>query len=106
MCSFYAYDLGLPVVEERDGYVKLNGGSIFVSLRAPDRETDPADVGASTQLAFATSAGGVDAWHAHLVARGVHVVEPPRDQAWGHRTLFVADPDGNLIEFYAELSSV
>jgi catechol 2,3-dioxygenase-like lactoylglutathione lyase family enzyme len=28
---------------------------------------------------------------------------PPTDQPWGHRTLFVRDPDGNVVEIYAEI---
>lgn len=30
-------------------------------------------------------------------------VRPPTDQAFGHRTLFFRDPDGNLLEVYAEI---
>ena len=105
MRSFYAYDLGLPIVEERDGYVKLNGGSVFIALRRPDRDTDPEQLGPSTQLAFATTAEGVDMWHERLVAQGVSIVEAPADRSWGHRTLFASDPDGNLIEFYGETAA-
>ena len=29
---------------------------------------------------------------------------PPRDiPAWGHRALFFRDPEGNVIEIYAEV---
>jgi catechol 2,3-dioxygenase-like lactoylglutathione lyase family enzyme len=30
-------------------------------------------------------------------------VAPATDQPWGHRTLFFRDPDGNLLEIYADL---
>ena len=38
-----------------------------------------------------------------LVRQGVALVSPPTDQAFGHRTLFFRDPDGNLLEVYAEI---
>jgi catechol 2,3-dioxygenase-like lactoylglutathione lyase family enzyme len=30
-------------------------------------------------------------------------VSPPTDRPWGHRTLFFRDPDGNILEIYADL---
>ncbi|WP_436437827.1 VOC family protein, partial [Enterococcus faecium] len=30
-------------------------------------------------------------------------VSPPTDRPFGHRTLFFRDPDGNLLEVYAEI---
>lgn len=27
----------------------------------------------------------------------------PKDQPWGHRTVFFRDPDGNILEIYADL---
>jgi catechol 2,3-dioxygenase-like lactoylglutathione lyase family enzyme len=38
-----------------------------------------------------------------LKAAGVAIVSGPTDQDWGHRTLFFRDPDGNVLEIYAEL---
>ena len=38
-----------------------------------------------------------------LVAAGVPLVAPPEDQPWGHRTLFFRDPDGNVLEIYADI---
>ena len=38
-----------------------------------------------------------------LVAQGVTLLSPPTDQAFGHRTLFFRDPDGNLLEVFAEI---
>jgi catechol 2,3-dioxygenase-like lactoylglutathione lyase family enzyme len=33
----------------------------------------------------------------------VPLLEPPTDHAFGHRTVFFRDPDGNLLEIYAEI---
>jgi hypothetical protein len=38
------------------------------------------------------------------VRRGVDVLSPPTDQAFGHRTLFFRDPDGNLLEVFADIT--
>jgi catechol 2,3-dioxygenase-like lactoylglutathione lyase family enzyme len=37
------------------------------------------------------------------VRQGVELLSPPMDQAFGHRTLFFRDPDGNLLEVFAEI---
>jgi len=46
----------------------------------------------------------VDLCAATLAERGVVIVHPPTDQAFGHRTLFFRDPDGNVLEIYAEIA--
>ena len=33
----------------------------------------------------------------------VDLLAPPTDQVFGHRTLFFRDPDGNLLEVFAEI---
>ena len=38
---------------------------------------------------------------AELTAAGVALLSPPTDQAWGHRTLFFRDPDGNHVTISA-----
>jgi catechol 2,3-dioxygenase-like lactoylglutathione lyase family enzyme len=45
----------------------------------------------------------VDECAEDLRAAGVRLVDEPKNQLWGHRTLFFRDPDGNVIEIYAEL---
>jgi catechol-2,3-dioxygenase len=34
---------------------------------------------------------------------GLSILMEPKNQSWGHRTLFFGDPDGNIIEIYADL---
>ncbi|MEO6623734.1 MAG: VOC family protein [Burkholderiaceae bacterium] len=38
-----------------------------------------------------------------LAERGVQIMSELTDQAFGHRTLFFRDPDGNVLEIYAEI---
>lgn len=49
-----------------------------------------------THLSF--NVHDTERWHTDLVAAGVHIVAPPERSPKGHTFLFVADPDGNLIE--------
>jgi catechol 2,3-dioxygenase-like lactoylglutathione lyase family enzyme len=58
---------------------------------------------ASLQLAFKVSAPEVDQCADELVRRGVTLLSPPTDQVFGHRTLFFRDPDGNLLEVFADI---
>lgn len=58
---------------------------------------------ASLQLAFQVRREEVDACEAALRGEGVAIVAPATDQPWGHRTLFFRDPDGNLLEIYADI---
>jgi lactoylglutathione lyase len=59
---------------------------------------------AAVQLAFRVPPPEIDACHAELVAGGVEMLGPPRDiAAWRHRALFFRDPEGNVIEIYAEV---
>jgi len=71
------------------------------SLTASDAPTPAGS--ASLQLAFRVSAADVDACADELVRKGVALVSPPTDRPFGHRTLFFRDPDGNLLEIYAEI---
>ena len=44
----------------------------------------------------------VDAWYEHIKAKGVKPLSRPRNQPWGERVFYVADPDGHEIEFQGE----
>ena len=75
-------------------------------LARPSRTADDALMpsgSASLQLAFKVSPPEVDACAGELVRKGVALLSPPTDQSFGHRTLFFRDPDGNLLEVYAEI---
>lgn len=42
----------------------------------------------------------VDAVYEALTAKGAVFIKPPKDQPWGRRTAYLADPEGNLWELY------
>lgn len=45
----------------------------------------------------------VDATYNELTAKGVTFIKPPKSQAWGRRTAYFADPEGNLWELWHAL---
>ena len=57
----------------------------------------------SVQLAFRVTPGQVDQCADTLRGKGVAIESEPTDQPWGHRTLFFRDPDGNVLEIYADI---
>jgi uncharacterized glyoxalase superfamily protein PhnB len=45
----------------------------------------------------------VDARHERLAAQGVEVLKPPTTQPWGRRSVWLRDPDGNIVNLYQEV---
>jgi catechol 2,3-dioxygenase-like lactoylglutathione lyase family enzyme len=88
------------------GWIEYRVGSNTLALARPSRTAADAPVpsgSAALQLAFKVSAPDVDRCAAELVRHGVDLLSPPTDQAFGHRTLFFRDPDGNLLEVFADI---
>lgn len=44
----------------------------------------------------------VDREHERLKTLGAVVVKPPTTQPWGRRSVWFRDPDGNIVNFYAD----
>jgi catechol 2,3-dioxygenase-like lactoylglutathione lyase family enzyme len=107
MRVFYQDVLGLPLSRElSDGWIEYRIGSNTLALARPSRTAAdlPVPLGtASLQLAFKVSAPDVDQCARELREKGIALLEPPTDQPFGHRTLFFRDPDGNLLEVFAEI---
>ena len=107
MRQFYGTVMGFPLLRELSvHWIEYAIGSTVLALTAPGgRYGDPAPPAgaASLQLAFRVAPAMVDACAQELAAAGVAIVSGPQDQPFGHRTLFFRDPDGNVLEIYAEL---
>ena len=107
MREFYGTTLGFPLHKELGPkWVEFRVGSNVLALaERGGRFNDPAPpVGVlSLQLAFRVAPGEVAGCAAALQERGVTIVDGPTDQPFGHRTLFFRDPDGNVLEIYAEI---
>lgn len=44
----------------------------------------------------------VDARHERLAAQGVEILKLPTTQPWGRRSVWLRDPDGNIVNLYQE----
>ncbi len=107
MRRFYENVLAFPLLRELSpNWIEYGLGSNTLALARPGRTAADASMpsgSASLQLAFKVSAAEVDACADELVRQGVPLLSPPTNQSFGHRTLFFRDPDGNLLEVYAEI---
>ncbi len=107
MRRFYEDILGFALLRELSpNWIEYRVGDNTLALARPTRTAADAPTpngSASLQLAFKVSALEVDQCADELVRQRVNLLSPPTDQTWGHRTLFFRDPDGNLLEMFAEI---
>ena len=107
MRCFYEGILRFPLSRELSpGWIEYRVGGNTLALAKPSRTAADAPIptgSAALQLAFKVSAVEVDQCADELLRHGVDLLSPPTDQAFGHRTLFFRDPDGNLLEMFAEI---
>lgn len=47
----------------------------------------------------------VDPRYERLVAEGVTIAKPLTTQPWGRRSVWVRDPDGNIVNFYQNVAA-
>jgi catechol 2,3-dioxygenase-like lactoylglutathione lyase family enzyme len=107
MRRFYERILGFPLHRELSpNWIEYRVGENTLTLARPrlTAADAPTPAGsASLQLAFKVSVSEVDQCADELVRKGVTLLSPPTDQAFGHRTVFFRDPDGNLLEMFADI---
>ena len=107
MRRFYEHVLRFPIRQQLgDSWIAYGVGSNLLALTERGLMFDdaPTPAGAlSLQLAFRVAPADVDRCADELRERGVELLSTPRDQPWGHRTLFFRDPDGNVLEIYADI---
>lgn len=104
--AFYRDVIGLQVRIEGDGYVEFDMEntkfSLFERSKLPEligREGGEPPCG---EIGFLID--DVDAEAERLRGLGVEILTGPVDRPWRERTLHIADPDGNIIEFAQKLT--
>jgi lactoylglutathione lyase len=103
--TFYQNAIGLEVRLEGDGYVEFEMENTKFSLF--ERSKLPELIGRQVGTAPCGEIGfiidDVDAEAERLERLGVEILTGPIDRPWHERTLHIADPDGNIIEFAQKL---
>ena len=105
MKAFYHEILGFPIQRDWGDWLEMRVGEVLLTLRPRGRRYDGTKMpnSAGVQLAFRVAPHEVETCHIELVQKQVEIIEEPRDWDYGHRTLFFKDPDGNILEIYAEI---
>ena len=106
MRRFYEDVMGFALSRELSpNWLEYKIGQNILTLARPMLVPDDMQApkgNAALQLAFKVSREEVDQCAAELAQHGATIASPPTDRAFGHRTLFFSDPQGNLLEMYAE----
>lgn len=106
MRHFYETVMEFPLLRVlSDRWIEYRVGANTLALTVPGRFGDAAAEkgAASLQLAFRVPPPAVAECAAALEAKGVALLSPLTDHPFGHRTIFFRDPDGNVLEIYAEI---
>ena len=106
MKAFYRDLFDFPIASESATGLTFQAGAVKLSLRQRTRGYDGQGTRSElpgVQLAFLVAPDEVAHCYEQLVAKSVEILEPPTDQPRGHRTVYFADPEGNMLEIYAEI---
>lgn len=107
MKQFYRDVLGFKIEDEAPGtWVGFRVGALYLGLRPRGRTYDGGQIqktSASAQLSFRVPPADVDIAFEELTQKGIEVIEKPTNQDWTHRTMFLREPEYNIIEIYADI---
>ena len=91
--AFYVDAIGLQVLMEEAGYLRLGGaGGFHMGM-----EEGPPDRIGSVGIEIVIQVDDVDLAYEELRVRGIGFDSAPEDQPWGARMVGLKDPDGNNL---------
>ena len=103
--AFYRDVIGLPYKFTDAGYAEFGTDgtrfALYERRRAEWLTGGTVSPGPAAEIVLVVE--DVDAYADRLAESGVPVLSGPADRPWGHRTVHVADPDGFVVEFAAEI---
>lgn len=109
MRHFYEHVMEFPlqrVLSERWIEYRIGANTLALAVHGGRfGDTPPAPGGPLLQLAFRVPPQAVVECAAALEAKGIALLSPLTDHPFGHRTIFFRDPDGNVLEIYAEIDT-
>ena len=105
LSAFYAGLLQATV--EGDGtfaFIRGPGAVLSVFSRAGMEAMVPGsmDGAGSGNFTIEFEVDDVDARHEKLLGSGTRILKPPTTQPWGRRSLWLRDPDGNIVNLYQQ----
>ena len=107
MKAFYRDLLPFEVEVETETSLSFRAGpTVALALRKRERDYDGQGAGPQSpglQLTFRVQPDEVSKCYEQLVEKGIAILDPPADQPRGHRTVYFVDPEGNILEVYAEI---
>jgi uncharacterized glyoxalase superfamily protein PhnB len=107
LADFYAKVLGVKA-EGNDVHAELSteGAGIAIFSVEGMESMAPRSMQGAGRGSFTTmfEVEDVDAEYERLKALGVEFVMPPTTHPWGARSFWFRDPDGNIVDFFANLA--
>ena len=105
--QFYERHLGFSRIFSSDWYIHLRaGGDIPFELAfiVPDHETIPLQGrGTTRNIMLSLYVEDAELEHERLMAAGVSIVQPLRDEVFGQRHFIAADPNSILIDIISAI---
>ena len=107
MADFYRGALRIEPIDYGDEYVefKTRGGILSIFAFSEQEKLAPGSTrpASNRNVMIEYNVSNVDAEYERLKMMKVNFVKTPTTQAWGNRSVYFRDPDGNLINFYTRI---
>jgi catechol-2,3-dioxygenase len=100
LCDFYAEAFGLEVLDRDDDRIWLAAGpDARLGIWSPGQKEFGDEGGRHVHFAFSAAPGELDRLADRLRAHGAEI-RGPEEHDGGDRSLYVEDPEGNVVEVW------